>query len=127
MPQPLPNFGAPTMGGYSAHNIVTIQSAATTNATLVVARAGVISQIALGNHDATHAFVKLYNKASAPTVGTDTPLTTLLIPAKGMLIIPFRFGLDFSVGIGFGLSVNPAIADTTAVAANQIVGFITYV
>lgn len=127
MAQPLPRFGAPTLGGYSAHSIVTIQSAASTNDTLVLARPGVISQITLGNHDATHAFVKLYNKATAPVVGTDVPLATLLIPGKGMLIVPLRFGLEFSIGIGFGFSTNPAITDTTAVAANQIVGFITYV
>lgn len=127
MPQPLPHFGAPTMGGYSAHNIVTIQSLATTNSTLVIARPGVISQILISNHGGTHSFLKLYNKATAPVVGTDIPLTTILIPTKSITPLALPFGLNFSNGIGFGLTKNPAVTDTTAVGADEIVGFFTYV
>lgn len=127
MAQPLPSFGAPTMGGYSPHQIYTVQSLASVNATLVLARPGVLSQIALSNHDASHSFIKFYNKATAPVVGTDVPLATMLIPTKGITIITLPFGLNFSIGMGFGLTKNPNISDTTAVGADSIVGFITYV
>lgn len=127
MAQPLPAFGTPTMGGYIPHQIYTVQSLASVNSTLVLARPGVISQIALSNHDATHSFIKFYNKATAPVVGTDDPLATMLIPTKGITIITLPFGLNFSTGIGFGLTKNPNISDTTAVGADSIVGFITYV
>ena len=127
MAQPLPSFGAPTMGGYSPHLIYTVQSLASVNSTLVLARPGVISQISLSNHDATHSFIKFYNKATAPVVGTDIPLATMLIPTKDNFIITLPFGLNFSNGIGFGLTKNPEVSDTASVSANGIVGFITYV
>lgn len=127
MPQPLPNFGAPTMGGYSAHSIVTVQALASVNATQVLARPGVISQISLSNHDSTQSYIKFYNTATVPVVGTNVPLATLLIPTKGIIIVTLPFGLNFSTGIGFGLTKNPNISDTTGVAADSIVGFITYV
>ena len=127
MAQPLPSFGAPTMGGYSPHLIYTVQSLASVNSTLVLARPGVISQISLSNHDATHSFIKFYNKATAPVVGTDIPLATMLIPTKDNFIITLPFGLNFSNGIGFGLTKNPEVSDTAGVSADGIVGFITYV
>lgn len=127
MAQPLSNFGAPTIGGYSAHNIVTLQSLASTNDTLVIGRPGVISQLLISNHDSTHSFLKFYDKATTPVVGTDTPLATILIPPKGTTGLTLRFGLNFALGIGFGMTKNPAISDTTGVGANTIVGFFTYV
>lgn len=127
MPQPLPRFGAPTMGGYSAHSIVTVQALASVNATNVLARPGVISQISLSNHDSTQSYIKFYDMATVPVVGTDVPLTSMLIPTKGIIIITLPFGLNFSTGIGFRLTKNPNISDTTGVAADSIVGFITYV
>lgn len=127
MAQPLPSFCAPTRGGYSPHLIYTVQSLASVNSTLVLARPGVLSQISLSNHDATHHFIKFYNKAIAPVVGTDVPLATMLIPPKGIFIITLPFGLNFSKGIGFGLTKNPEISDTTPVPADGIVGFFTYV
>lgn len=127
MPQPLSNFGAAVTGGYIPHAITTVQSLGSVNATLMLARPGIISQISLSNHDASHSFIKFYDKATAPVVGTDIPLTTLLIPTKGIIIITLPFGLNFIKGIGYGLTKGPEVANTTAVGADSIVGFITYV
>lgn len=61
--------------------VATLNSAATTNATSVKATAGNIYTITLSNNGAAAAYFKLYNKATAPTVGTDTPLDVITIPA----------------------------------------------
>ena len=61
--------------------VATLNSAATTNATNVKATAGNIYTINLSNNGAAAAYFKLYNKATAPTVGTDTPLDVITIPA----------------------------------------------
>jgi len=120
--RPLPVVVAPlTSGGPTG---IRVQSAASTNATSVKASAGQIYTIALTNNS-TIAFLKLYNKASAPTVGTDTPIATYAIPANGVLALSFN-GKSFALGIAYAITNLVADADTTAVAANQITGSIEY-
>jgi hypothetical protein len=106
-------------------------SAATTNATSLKASAGVIYGIQVTNVNASPRYLKLYNKASAPTVGTDTPVKTLIIPgnatgAGSNVPIPVR-GINFSTGIAFALTTEATDAGTTGVAANEIVVNIDYI
>jgi len=121
---PLPTREYPaTTGGYSASRV---QALASTNATSLKASAGQVYQIALGNNGASAAFLKLYNKATAPSVGTDAPIATYLIPAGGQLNLQFIAGKVFPTGIGYALTGAAADSDTTAVAVNQITGSIEY-
>ena len=60
-----------------------LTSAATTNATSVKTSGGTIYNIVASNTGAAAAYLKIYNKASAPTVGTDIPVHTCVIPAGG--------------------------------------------
>ena len=112
-----------TSGGYPFGGRVL--SAATTNATNIKGSAGQVYVIALGNNS-TIAYLKLYNKATAPVVGTDTPLATYRIPANGTLNIAFRAGKIFTTGISYAITGAAADSDTTAVAANQISGSIEF-
>ncbi len=66
-------------------------------------------------------FVKIYNKAAAPTVGTDTPLLTLAIPGTGAANVAFPNGLSFSTGIALAITAAATDGDTTVVAANEII------
>ena len=97
-------------------------SAATTNATLVKAGATAVGFIHVTNTAASARFLKIYDKVTAPTVGTDTPAHTFAIPAGycGSLGIPHS-GLRLNAG--FGLAITGAIADTdtTAIAANEVI------
>lgn len=63
--------------------LATLTSAATTNATSVKTSGGTIYNIVASNTGAAAAYLKIYNKASAPTVGTDIPVHTCVIPAGG--------------------------------------------
>jgi hypothetical protein len=112
-------------GGLSMSKTV---SAASTNATSVKASAGQIYSIQCFNLNAAARYLKLYNKASAPTVGTDTPVKTLLIPGNtaGAGFIFDTHGLEFTTGIAFALTTGIADSDTAAVAANEIVVNIDY-
>lgn len=106
-------------------------SAASTNATSLKGSAGVIYGIQISNINASPRYLKLYNKASAPTVGTDTPVKTLIIPgnatgAGSNVPISIR-GINFSTGIAFALTVEATDAGTTGVAANEIVVNIDYI
>lgn len=105
-----------------------ISSAATTNATSVKATAGTVYSITVSNTGAAAAYVKLYNKASAPTVGTDVPVLTIAVPASGMVNVPFgSMGHRFATGIALAITNGAADSDTAAVAANQVKVLTSYI
>lgn len=98
-----------------------INSAATTNATSIKATAGTLFNIGASNTGAAAAFIKLYNKATAPTVGTDVPVLTLAVPAGGNVDFDLGpLGHRFSTGIAMAITNLAADSDTTAVAAAQV-------
>lgn len=100
-------------------------SAASTNATNIKASAGTLHSITAINTTATIYYLKLYDKATAPTCGTDTPVHTLPVPASataaGLTVNPF-LGLNFANGIGFclvgGIADNDTANAATGVAIN---------
>jgi hypothetical protein len=109
------------IGGLTPAKIV---SAASTNATSLKASPGRLGALIVGNQGATVAWLKLYNKASAPTVGTDTPVQSILIPGNtagaGFAYPLPPQGLGFSTGIAYAITGGAADNDTTAVAAAQV-------
>lgn len=113
---------AHTSGGATPYKLV---SAASTNATSVKGSAGQVYMITASNVNAAARYLKLYNKASAPTVGTDVPVHTFIIPGNtagaGTNIPVPAVGLNFSTGIAFALTTEATDAGTTAVAASEIV------
>jgi hypothetical protein len=96
-------------------------SANTTNATAAKASAGALSSVNGYNSSASVTYLKFYNKATAPTVGTDTPVLTLALPALSVFSYDLG-GLAFATGIGYGLTTDAADNGTTAVAAGAILG-----
>jgi hypothetical protein len=110
-----------TTGGASSYHLV---AANTTNATSVKASAGTLKGIQAFNSGSVVAYLKLYNKASAPTVGTDTVVKTIAIPASSTgagVVVPLPpEGLAFGTGIAFAITGLVADTDTTAVAASSI-------
>lgn len=105
--------------GLSASKLL---SAATTNPTLLKASAGRLYGYQLANLTAAWKFVRFYNKASAPTVGTDAPLFVVAIPPNGMTDIFFTVPVTFSAGIGYSITGAVADLDATAVGANEVQG-----
>lgn len=108
------------------HTTGRVMSAATTNATSLKASSGNLYGIHLHNSGAAAVFFKLYNKASAPTVGTDTPVTTVSIAAGGRVDFDNVQGEAFSTGIAYAITNLVADSDTTAVTLNQVTGHLLY-
>jgi hypothetical protein len=113
---------AAATGGYTPGKLI---SAASTNATSVKGSAGTLGFVSIQNLNAAARYVKFYNKASAPTVGSDTPLLVLMVPgntagAGNNPMIPTQ-GLAFSTGIAFATTTGITDADTGAVGVNEIV------
>jgi len=116
----------PTTG--SALSVVTTAS---TNASAPKTSAGNLFEVTVSNPTATPIYVKFYNKASAPTVGTDVPVLTLAVPATaaGVGEKTYNFGAigkRFTTGIAMAATAAAAATDTgVAVAGVQIHG--TYI
>lgn len=105
-------------------------SAASTNATSVKASSGAIGFIYAANLNAAVRYLKLYNKASSPTVGTDTPIATLPIPASATgagFTLSIPNGVAFTTGIAYATTTGATDADTGAVASNEIFLLIGYI
>lgn len=103
-------------------------SAGTNNSTSVKGTPGQVYKVIACAGTAAAGIVKLYNKATAPTCGTDTPVAALSLPATlgACVDMPIPVGAAFSLGIGFCMVTGPANTDNTAVALNQILLTIGY-
>lgn len=75
--------------------------------------------VLMNNQAATDAYFKMFSKASAPTVGTDTPIAKFYMPPKSCIPIPLDFiRANFAAGIGYAFTGGPTDLDATAVAAD---------
>ena len=103
-----------------------VNSAANTNGALILTGTSSVHSLWATNEGASPAYVKLYNKATAPTVGTDIPEMIIPVPAAAagvpgvvnpnMGFIPFRFAL----GLGIAITRNAVYTDTTAIGAGEV-------
>lgn len=91
-------------------------SAASNNSTNVTAVSTILYNANIVNSTATIYYFKLYDKATAPTVGTDIPVGTYACVANAMTVVPLNAGQKFLLGLGFGLVANIADADNTNAA-----------
>jgi hypothetical protein len=102
-----------------------LNSAATENAALILTGTSGLQAFYATNTGASPAFVKLYNKATAP-ISTDVPAMILPVPAAvdgvpGICPLPIGFsGFRFALGLGIRITGAVADNDTTAVAAGQV-------
>jgi hypothetical protein len=105
------------------------RSAAGTNVALILTGARKLIGYTFQNTTATAAYVKLYNKATAPVVASDIPfLPPILVPANGASPVYFNdFGKAFSLGLGIACTNLIANTDATATTVDQIIGHIDYI
>lgn len=108
---------AATTGGTNDFHLI---SAATTNATVIKASAGQVYGYEIYNNNAAARFVKLYNKATTPTVGTDTVLRTIGIAPNSRISFHNTVGIVFSAGISIGTATGIADNSSTAVGASDL-------
>ena len=98
-----------------------LSTAASTNGALIITATLGVNAFYAFNGGGADAFVKLYNKATAPTVGTDIPEMTIKVPAGGHIeLAPGFNGYRFPLGLGIAVTGGGAVADTTPVALNQV-------
>lgn len=128
--EPAPVVQMPTTQSFATPtgSAISVTSAASTNASSQKTSAGSLFEISADNMTAAAKFVKLYNKASAPTVGTDVPVLTIPIPANGHVALAFGAnGKRFTTGIAMAITGAQPVADTTATAAGDVHVHGTYI
>jgi hypothetical protein len=96
-----------------------IIAAATTNSTLVRGARALLRKVIVSNISGTVHHVKLYDKATAPTVGTDVPVLSLYIgtSASSPQIFDLEPGVLFPTGLGLEITGGATAADSDATAA----------
>jgi len=95
-----------------------VNSTASNNLTSVKASPGSLFELSIFNGSVTAAFVKLYNKASAPVVASDVPIAVIPVAAAGFASYSFgENGKRFTTGIALAIVGLAADTDATNVAA----------
>ena len=117
--RPVSSYGSSTQ-----HSAI---MAASTNETLVSNAVRAINSIVLSNFGTKDVFFKLYNKASAPVLASDTPIKRVMIPAGTTVAFSGgTFSLRLSTGVAYAVTGGITDTDTTAVEANKILVNIDY-
>lgn len=114
---------AAVSGGTSSKHFV---AAATTNATSLKASPGQVYGVNIFNAAAYPIYLKFYDKASAPTVGTDPIVRTVACQAGQSTVVPFDRGMVFATGIAYACIKDITDAGTTVLVANDCVVGIDY-
>lgn len=97
-----------------------VSAAGSTNATSAKASAGILKSVSGYNAIGSTLYLKFYNKASSPTVGTDTPVITIAMPPYGPFAIPLN--LTMSTGIAYAMTTGSADSSTAALTAGDVLG-----
>lgn len=104
-----------------------IKSNASTNAALVKSAAGNLYSGIVSNNGTAPAYIKFYDTASVPAVGTTVPVVTIMVPANAFLSIDRTIARRFMTGIAYSISGGASDADTSAIAADQVHGELIYI
>ena len=126
---PVPVSPIPNNTGANGTNAFKLISTASTNANNVKASGGNLYSIIAIGLTSTVRYLKLYNKASVPSVGTDVPVMTIPVPANTQgagVAIPFSMGVNFPLGIGIAITSGSADNDTGTVGAGDVIVNLTY-
>ena len=105
-------------GGVTPYSLL---SANSTNTTSVKASAAKLHSLYLSNTGVTVAYVKIYDKASAPNLASDVPVLRFLVPANGAAAHSLGNGYTLTLGLAFAIVGLAPNTDTTVVAANQVI------
>ena len=92
----------------------------------VKASAGNVYKFRVTNENVGTRYIQFHNKATAPA-GTDVPVLSWKIPTgsatvPGWLEFEFKFGKQFTTGIGVAISTTQATFTDSATAAEHEIG-----
>ena len=92
---------------------------------VVKANKGGVFAMYVSNTGMAPAYLKLYDKATAPT-SSDTPTHTLTLPAGSAIPWLITDGIGFNTGIGIRAVTGVADNNTTSPGSNEVIVNIEY-
>lgn len=101
-------------------------AAASTNANNIKNAAGTLYAVTVFNTAVYPVYVKIFNKASTPVPGTDTPVRTFGIQAGTSMLFSLPQGMALATGIGIAITLIVADSDATATQASDCVVDVDY-
>lgn len=114
----VPAAGQSAVGGANQFHLIAANS---NNSTLIAAGEHTVLSIQVAGINAAPAYLKLYDKSTAPTCGTDTPKKVIMIPAAATAangaVNNVSTVAQFSAGLGICVVVGIADNDNTSVAS----------
>ncbi len=105
--------------GALVKSVFTLDAAAGTNDTLIITGARLVYGIDIFNASAATIYLRLYDKATAPIVGTDIPYRVYAIPTLQSMHLQWAYGDRYLLGLGLGLTAGAGYLDATVVAAHD--------
>lgn len=109
-----------SVGGDQQFHLI---AANTNNSTLIAAGEHTVHGVQVSGVGAAPAYLKLYDKVTAPTCGTDTPKKVIAIPAAAVAAngavnnVTISLGTQFQQGLGICVVTGIADSDNTSPAA----------
>ena len=102
-----------------------------TNATSVKASAGTVFNMIIhnthgGGGSGSSITVRFYDKATAPTVGTDVPMIIIHVGSSTSKEVNFTSGITFTNGIAYSITGGDSLLDATAVDADGVQVYMGY-
>jgi hypothetical protein len=102
-----------------------------TNATSVKASAGTVFNMIIhnthgGGGSGSSITVRFYDKATAPTVGTDVPMIIIHVGSSTSKEVNFTSGITFTNGIAYSITGSDSLLDATAVDADGVQVYMGY-
>jgi len=100
-----------------------------TNATSVKASPGTVFNMIIHN---THAgggssiTLRLYDKETAPVVGTDVPMAIIHVGSSVSKELNFTSGITFTNGIAYSITAGDSLLDATVVDADGVQVYMGY-
>lgn len=94
--------------------------------TTIKATAGRLLSLHLTNISASTRYIKFFNAATGPTMGTTSASYQIAIPAGGSINLSLPHGIGFTSGMYIAVTGGVPLNDNTGITANDVIGFVTY-
>lgn len=115
------------LGNVSTHNNWNNAAATDMTETSVTAKKTRVLSIDVENQGTSPAFLRLYDKASAPVVGTDQPKQTFMVPAGGGKVNEKNMAMEFASGLAYAVTSDGGPLGSIGVTnANEVVVNLEY-
>lgn len=101
--------------------------AASTTATSVTTKKTKMLGVNAQNSGTAAAYLRIYDKASAPVPGTDVPKMVFMVPPGGGMVSEKNMAVEFALGLAFAITSGAGNTNSgTVTNANEVVVNLEY-